>query len=88
MKAAQEMGFSLREIEDLLAMREGQSDSCETMRQHLAGKLDAVRRKIRLLRVLEEDLASGVERCDEQIRQGRGHECPVLDELGSGVSYE
>ena len=83
-KAAQEMGFALREIEELLAMRQGKGDSCETMRDRLAGKLEAVRHKIKLLRVLESDLESGIKRCDEQIRKGRGHECPVLDELGSG----
>ena len=84
-KAAQEMGFALREIEELLAMRAGKADSCEAMRDRLAGKLDAVRHKIKLLRKLEKDLASGVKRCDEQIRKGRHDECPVLDELGSGA---
>lgn len=84
-KAAQEMGFSLREIEELLAMRQGKGGSCEAMRDRLAGKLDAVRQKIKLLRVLEKDLASGVERCDEQIRKGLLHECPVLEEWGSGT---
>ncbi len=83
-KAAQEMGFALREIEELLAIRQGKGDSCETMRDRLAGKLDGVRHKIKLLRRLEKDLVSGVKRCDEQIRKGRGHECPVLDQLGSG----
>ena len=83
-KAAQEMGFALREIEELLAMRQGKGDSCETMRDRLVGKLEAVRHKIKLLRRLEKDLAVGVKRCDEQIRKGYGNECPVLDELGSG----
>ena len=82
-KRAQEMGFALREIEELLAIRQGKVDSCETVRDRLAGKLEAVRHKIKLLRMLETDLTSGVKRCDEQIRKGRGHECPVLDQLGS-----
>ena len=84
-KAAQEMGFALGEIQELLAMRHGSGDSCEAMRDRLAGKLDAVCHKIKLLRMLEKDLASGVKRCDEQIRTGHGHECPVLEELGSGA---
>ncbi len=82
-KAAQEMGFSLGEIQELLEIRQGKGNSCEVMRDRLADKLDAVGHKIKLLRTLEKDLASGVQRCDEQIRKGRGHECPVLDELGS-----
>lgn len=84
-KAAQEMGFALGEIHELLDLRQGKGDSCEAMRDRLAGKLDAVRKKIKLLRMLEKDLASGVKRCDEQIREGHGHECPVLEELGSGA---
>ena len=77
------MGFSLGEIQELLEIRQGKGNSCEVMRDRLADKLDAVGHKIKLLRRLEKDLASGVQRCDEQIRKGRGHECPVLDELGS-----
>lgn len=84
-KAAQEMGFSLGEIEELLAMRQGKGDGCEAMRDRLAGKLDAVRHKIKLLRKLEKDLMSGVERCDEHIRKGLRHECPVLEEWGSAT---
>ncbi len=84
-KAAQEMGFSLGEIQELLEIRQGKGNSCEVMRDRLADKLDAVGHKIKLLRTLEKDLASGVQRCDEQIRKGHGHECPVLEELGSGA---
>jgi len=82
-RAAQEMGFSLREIEELLELRQGKGDSCQEMRGRLGTKLDDVRHKIKLLRKLEEDLAAGVRRCEEQIRKGRQDECPVLDELGA-----
>ena len=83
-KAAQEMGFALREIEDLLEIRQGKGSNCAAMRDRLAEKLDGVRRKIKLLRVLEKDLAAGVARCDEQLRHGR-NECPVLDEFGASA---
>ncbi len=82
-RAAQEMGFALREVEELLAIRQGKDSNCAAMRDRLVDKLEGVRRKIKLLRVLENYLVSSVARCDEQLRRGK-NECPVLDELGAG----
>ena len=84
-KAAQEMGFSLREIEELLALRDGSAKSCVSMRDHLAGKLQTVQRKIKLLRALEKDLSTSIQECEEQIRRGKPDECPILEDLGMGA---
>ena len=84
-KATQEMGFSLREIEELLEIRQGKGDNCEAMRERLAEKLEDVRRRIKLLRTFGKDLEVGIARCDGEIRRGRKDECPVLEELGSSV---
>ena len=84
-RAAQEMGFSLAEIEDLLALRGGSGESCVAMSERLYAKLENVRRKIQLLKALENDLLSSIHKCEEQIRIGKPDQCPVLEELGTGA---
>lgn len=82
-KAAQEMGFSLGEIEELLELRDGSDRSCGAMRQHLEAKLERVRHRIELLQAMEQDLEDAVARCDEELRLRGGRRCPVLLELGA-----
>ena len=84
-RAAQEMGFSLAEIRELLRLRAGGDRNCHAMREHLRGKLETVRRRMALLRQFEGDLADAIRRCDARIDSGREGCCPVLEELGSGL---
>ncbi len=84
-RAAQEMGFSLREIQVLLTLREGTDESCRSMRGQLRDKLATVRRRIELLRQFENDLAASIELCDTQIKSGDPGCCRVLEDLGSGL---
>lgn len=84
-KAAQEMGFSLREVEELLALRGGDGGSCAAVRERLAAKLEEVRRRRRLLGALERDLKDGLRRCEDLLRAGEPDSCPVLEELESGA---
>jgi len=81
-RAAQEMGFSLREIQELLRLREGRASCCRTMRDRLETKRTTVRHRIALLRRFEKELAAAVQRCDAQVAAGLEGCCPVLDELG------
>lgn len=87
-RAAQEMGFSLREIRDLLTLRDGTGadESCRSMRGRLNHKLDTVRRRLELLREFERDLVACIERCDAQIDAGDAACCPVLEDLGSKLT--
>lgn len=85
-RAAQEMGFSLREIQGLLTLREGTDDSCSSMRGQLQDKLETVQRRIELLREFEDDLVASIELCDAQIDTGDPGSCPVLQDLGSGLT--
>jgi DNA-binding transcriptional MerR regulator len=82
---AQKLGFTLREIHELLALRAGNDHSCERMRDLLAQKLSEVRRKIRELRELENELSIDLERCERKLRRGSSRErsCPVLLQIGS-----
>lgn len=84
-KAAQEMGFSLREIKQLLALREGSESACRPVKEQLEDKLEDVRRRLRLLRGFEADLREAVERCDEQLEGGDPDHCPVLADLGDSA---
>ena len=83
-RAAQEMGFSLREIEGLIALRQGDVESCRAMCESLTAKRQAVRRKIRLLQALERDLVASIETCEAQMRSGDADQCPVLESLEAG----
>lgn len=85
-RAAQEMGFSLREIEGLLTLRQGVDESCRSMRSQLQDKLGTVQRRIGLLRQFEHDLVASIELCDAQIDTGDATCCPVLEDLGSGLT--
>lgn len=85
-RAAQEMGFSLREIQGLLTLREGTDDSCSSMRGQLQDKLETVQRRIELLREFEHDLVASIELCDARIDTGDPGSCPVLQDLGSGLT--
>lgn len=84
-RSAQEMGFSLREIQTLLTLRDGVDESCRSMRGQLQDKLATVRRRIELLRHFEGDLVASIELCDAQMATGDGGCCPVLENLGSSL---
>ena len=84
-KAAQEMGFALREIEELMSLRDRPAESCVAVRDRLRSKLDSVRQRIRLLRAFEDDLESAVARCEAQVASGERRHCPVLEDLGADL---
>jgi len=77
-KRAQGLGFSLREIKELLALRVKPGASCAAVQQQAAAKLDAIAAKIRALRAMEQVLRRFTAACS-----GRGpiSECPILHAL-------
>ena len=77
-KRAQELGFSLREIRELLALRSEPATSCTEMRQKVEAKLMDVEQKIRDLQRMKLALARLAKACP-----GRGSlsDCPVLETL-------
>lgn len=87
-RAAQEMGFSLREIQGLLTLRQGAESSCRSMRSQLHDKLATVQRRIELLREFERDLVASIALCDGQIAADETGCCPVLEDLGAGLVLE
>jgi DNA-binding transcriptional MerR regulator len=86
-RRAQQLGFSLLEIRELLVLQRDEGKACSHMRNLLRAKVATVREKIRELRILEEQLAKGLRRCERNLNAaGKCHRdgCPVLQEIHRG----
>jgi len=76
----QSLGFSLREIRQILHLRENRLDACQEVSKLVKTKLEEVRVKIRDLKNLEQELARGLRKCNAELkhRNGTPRICPVL----------
>ncbi len=81
---AQELGFSLTEVKELLALRQ-KRHACSQVQSMLKRKLRDVREKINSLSRLEAEIAEAFRNCNCELRLKRGikHEdcCPLLTKL-------
>jgi MerR family transcriptional regulator, copper efflux regulator len=81
---AQDLGFSLNEIRDLLALRQ-KPHACAEVQSMLRRKVADVREKIKILSVLETELTKALRNCDRELRSNRAvkHKdcCPLLSKL-------
>jgi len=81
---AQELGFSLAEVKELLALRQ-KPHPCVQVQSMLKGKLTDIRDKIRNLARLETELRGALRACNRELRLERGikHDdcCPLLAKL-------
>ena len=78
----QGLGFSLREIKQLLQLREHHLDACVEVKDLLRTKLEKVRSKIWELEQLERELALDLHKCNRELKHRRGHvprSCPILN---------
>ena len=82
-KEAQQIGFSLSEIGDLLALRADPAADCSEVRRQAVAKLDQVQRKIEQLRVVGAALETLIAACP-----GRGalQACSIMDALAQRSS--
>lgn len=74
-KRAQELGFTLTEVEELLELADGGPDSCDTARALAEGHIADLDRKIADLRQMRTSLAALAATC-ERPRTDRA--CPLL----------
>ncbi len=77
----QSLGFSLREVQQLLDLREHRREACAEVRNLLTAKLKQVCSKIRELKQLEQELDRDLQKCNREWRHRKGHaprSCPVL----------
>ena len=80
-KQMQGLGFSLQEIKQLLDLRDRGGHACGEVKNLLSSKLAEIRRKIHDLQNLERELVLDLQKCDRELRKGRGHgqqHCPIL----------
>lgn len=77
-KRAQELGFSLKEIAELLSLRVGPDTVCADVRKRAVAKISEIERKMETLQRMKEVLAGLAAECE-----GRGpvSECPILEAL-------
>ncbi len=83
-RKAQELGFSLQEIRELLVLQQEEVRSCVHVRDLLEQKLTVVRQKIEDLRMVESNLKGALRRCNRRMKHvGEVPEdsCPVLNEI-------
>jgi MerR family transcriptional regulator, copper efflux regulator len=79
----QGLGFSLREVGELIRFRERKVDACESVKELLNAKLTDVRAKLEELRHLESELETDLRKCNRELNHRRRHpacSCPVLEE--------
>jgi MerR family mercuric resistance operon transcriptional regulator len=82
-KRAQELGFSLKEISELLSLRIDPDTTCGDIKRKAELKVEDIERKIRTLQSMKRALTKLVSSC-----RGRGptSECPILEMLDSKSS--
>ena len=75
---AKEVGFTLKDIGELLALRQKPGTSCTDIKLHATQKIEEVDQKIQDLNRIRDALGRMVMKCS-----GRGDlsECPILEEL-------
>lgn len=73
---AKELGFSLREVAELLALR--QTPSCEDVRARAEAKIADIDRKLAALEHMRDALEGLVAQCRAS---GRGAGCPILQAM-------
>lgn len=79
-KRAQELGFSLKEIEDLLALRVTPNSTQADVRERATAKISDIDEKVRRLRAMRRSLMRLTAVC---CGEGSVSECPILENLGS-----
>ena len=89
-RRVQNLGFTLREVRDLLGLRRSRLQPCAPVRRRLEQKVGDVRRKLTDLRMLEHELRTALRSCNKKMRKRSDH-CPLLAEINQrkpGVASE
>ncbi|HEX9867711.1 MAG TPA: MerR family DNA-binding protein [Candidatus Tectomicrobia bacterium] len=79
-KGAQELGFSLKEILDLLSLQAEPETSCEDIRERAEAKITDIEAKIASLQAMKHALAKLVTECSGS---GPITDCPILESFDS-----
>lgn len=82
-RRAKELGFSLKEIGELLSLRLDADETCSQVRGRVSEKVTRIERKIHDLDEMRKALIRLGEACEESVEQDG---CPFLEALESRVS--
>jgi MerR family copper efflux transcriptional regulator len=77
---AKELGFSLKEIGELLKLRIKSTQGCNRVRAKASEKLGEIQRKIRHLKSLESTLVALISDCENRVVSDC---CPILGKMES-----
>lgn len=77
-RRAQELGFSLKEIKELLTLRISQSSTRADVRRRAEAKISDIEQKVEQLRAMKKALVRLTESC---CGNGPASECPILESL-------
>ncbi|MEE9524807.1 MAG: MerR family transcriptional regulator [Thermodesulfovibrionales bacterium] len=77
-KHAQELGFSLKEIDELLSLKLDDRTPCSQVRKHAEEKIADIEIKIKTLQSMKKALTKLTKAC---IGNGPVSECPILEAL-------
>lgn len=77
-KGAQDLGFSLEEIKELLVLRVDETASRSAVRQRAQDKVAQIDEKIRKLQQMRDALDHLIEQCSGK---GPTNECPILEAM-------
>lgn len=77
-KHAQDIGFSLKEIETLLSLQVVPDSTCGDVKAHAEEKIRDVDAKIRKLQEMKAALGKLIQKCDEKAPVS---ECPIIEAL-------
>jgi MerR family copper efflux transcriptional regulator len=83
-KNAQELGFSLKEIAELLELRVDPDSTCDDVRRQAQEKVVDITEKIRALQQMKTALARLIKMCNTSAAM---EECPILDVLEERVDH-
>lgn len=85
-KSAQELGFSLKEISELLALRVKDENNCEEVKVKAEKKIEDIEEKMKILAQMKKVLSKLTAACATRTPSSR--ECPILEALDSNVTGE
>lgn len=84
-KRAQELGFSLEEVKELLDLREHPEAACPEVLKRAQSKLAEMAEKVRHLQTMMRELTRLVKAC---AGRARPHACPLLEALDTPANAE
>jgi DNA-binding transcriptional MerR regulator len=77
-KRAQGLGFTLKEVEELLVLRSGPGRECSRVQRLALAKLEDVDEKIGRLRAIRKSISKLVQSCASR---GEAPDCPIIEAL-------